>query len=348
MHPDNFRPDLREIRELLVMASYGAVELSPNGLPVLAGAQVPPQNPVAMPLGPATVSGTTVTVDTYVNPPAQIPGIIRTLVAGNQGYFAEQIFSTPGFTVTGGAIIYEETFPEDFFLPAGKEGGPRAPGAPAKRLGSTRRPIKAAYPESWAGSIEVTDEARTRNKVIAVRRQFTQAANTIANNIQTRALQYLAEKVKEWGREVEGINWHAARPEGLVNVDPFTMPHRDLAMIQKLFAEDKVGVLPDTIILNTEDNFFLDVLYSSYPNGGLDGMLRNYGINRRLVSPLAIEGAPYFLKSGGIGVMAFEKPLTQEYSRVGERFTDVFSLDVAPVLVAYDASAIRQLTSVNA
>jgi hypothetical protein len=348
MHPDNFTPNRKALKELLVRASYGDLELSANGLPILAGAAAMPQNPVAMPLGPATVDGTTITVDTYVNPPVQIPGIIRNLVAANQGYFAEQIFSTPGFTVTGGAIIYEETFPEDYFLPAGKEGGPRAPGAPAKRLGSTRRPIKAAYPESWAGSIEVTDEARTRNKVIAVRRQFTQAANTIANNIQTRALEYLQDKVEEWERQNAGKNWHEARPEGLVNVDPFTMPHRDIALEIKLFQEDKVGVLPDTIILNTEDNFFLTVLYSSFPNGGLDGMLRSYGINKRLVSVLAPEGNPYFLQAGGIGVMAFEKPLTQEYSRVGERFTDVFSLDVAPVLVAYDASTIRQLTGVNA
>jgi len=345
MHPDNFTPDTKSIRELLARAGAGDIPVSENGLPILSGAEV--QNPVAMPLGPATVSGTTITVDTYVNPPTQIPGIIRTLVAANQGYFAETIFATPGFTVEGGAIIYEETFPEDFFLPKGKEGAPRAPGAPAKRLGSTRRPIKAAYPESWAGAIEVTDEARRRNMVIAIRRQFIQAANTIANNIQLRALTYLAEKVAEWERQDEGNNWREARPEGLVNVDPFKMPHRDLALIQKLFAEDKVGVMPDTVILNTEDNYFLDVLYSSYPNGGLDGMLRNYGITKRLVSVLAPEGNPYFLKSGGIGVMAFEKPLTQETHRQ-PGFKDLYELDVAPVLVAYDASAIRQLTGVNA
>lgn len=345
MHPDNFDPNRSELRRIMARAAAGELEVSERGLPILAGAEV--QNPVAQPLGGTVVSGTTVTVDTYVNPPTQIPGIIRNLVAGNQGYFAEQIFATPGFTVQGGAIIYEETFPEDFFLPAGKDGGPRAPGAPAKRLGSTRKPIKSAYPESWAGSIEVTDEARTRNKVIAIRRQFTQAANTIANNIQTRALSYIEQKVSDWGRHAEGKNWHEARPEGLVNVDPFTMPHRDIAQVLKQFADDKAGMLPDTIILGTEDNFFLTVLYSSFPNGGLDGMLRSYGINRRLVSPLAKDGDPYFLKAGGIGVMAFEKPLTQEYSRQGERFTDVFSLDVAPVLVAYDASAIWQLTGVN-
>lgn len=341
-------PTSSELRRLLDRSGLAHVELDEHGrIPAMAGAETV-QAPVAQPLGGVTVSGTQITIDTYVNPPTRIPAIIRNLVAGNQGYFAEQIFSTPGFTVEGGAIVYEETFPEDFFLPADQSIKPRAPGAPAERLGATRKEPKVARPESWSGAIEVTDEARRRNQVIGVRRQFTQAANTIADRIQQRAMETIADAVKSWERQGEGGNWRAKRESGLVNVDPFTMPHNDIAEVIAQFVEDKAGMRPDTIILHTQDNYFLTVLYSSYPNGGVDGMLRDYGITQRLVSPLATEGAPYFLKSGGIGVMAFEKPLTQEYSRATDgSFTDLFALDVAPVLVAYDASAIWQLTKVN-
>jgi hypothetical protein len=341
-------PTGSELRRLLDRAGLADVELTEDGrLPALAGSDDPPQTPVGQPLGGATVSGTEVTVDTYVNPPTVIPGRIRNLVAANQGYFAEDIFATPGFTVQGGALIYEETFPEDFFVPEDQSFTPRAPGTPAPRLGSTRREPKVARPESMAGSIEVTDEARRRNQVLGVRRQFLQAANTIADRMQSRAMQVIAAAVSDWGRQLEGEAWRIERATGLVNVDPFTMPHKDIALVQKQFQDDRAGVMPDTIILNTADNYYLTVLYSSYPNGGVDGMLRDFGITQRRVSPLAPEGAPYFLKRGQVGSIVFEKPLDQEKSRDGEAKTDIFTLDMAPLLVADDASAILQLTGVS-
>lgn len=340
-------PSYDELRRILDRAGLPTVSLGEQGeLPPVVGAENP-QNPVTYPLGGATVSGTKVTVDTYVNPPTVIPPRIRALVAANVGYFAEQVFATGGFTVEGGAVIYTETFPEDYFVPDDQSFTPRAPGDPAPRLGSTRRAPKVARPESYAGSIEVTDEARKRNDVLGVRNQFTQAANTLANIIQTRAMQVLANAVESWKRQLVGSAWRVSRSGGLANVDPFTMPHNDLALVQEQFSNDEVGVMPDTIILHTKDNYFLTVLYQSYPNGGIDGMLRDYGITNRLVSPKAPEGAPYFLKARQVGDMVFEKPLEQEKHRV-QGFKDVFELDVAPLLIASDASAILQLTSVDA
>ena len=306
------------------------------------------QNQYTQPMGGPTLDGNKLTVDSFVNPPTVIPPRIRALVSANEGYFIERILATSGFVVEGGAVIYTETFPEDFFVPDDQSFAPRAPGAPAPRLGSTRRPPKVARPESWSGSIEVTDEARKRNQVSTVKRQFTQAANTLADRIQTRGMQVIAAAVEDWGRQLEGSAWRIPRETGLPNVDPFTMPHKDLAKVQAQFTEDKAGVQPDTIILHTQDNYYLSVLYSSYPNGGIDGMLRDFGITQRFVSPHAPEGSPYLLKAGQIGDLVFEKPLTQEKSRDSERFTDVFSLDVAPLLVMQDASAILQLVGVEA
>jgi hypothetical protein len=301
-----------------------------------------PQTPVANPLGGATVSGNLITVDNYVNPPSQIPAIIRNLVAANEGYFVEDVFNTPGFTVEGGAIIYEETFPEDHFLPEDQDIAPRAPGSEAARLGSTRREPKVSRPESWAGSIEVHDEARRRNKVIAVQRQFTQAANSFADRLQTRGIATLNAAVSAWSRTISGTAWRAPLADGVVNADPLTLPGVDFAAVQTQFIEDKAGVLPDLLIINPQDAFYLDVIYGEK----LEPLLRRYGLTMK-VSPQVTEGEPIFAKAGQVGHLAFEKPLDQEYTREGPRKTDVYTLEVVPVFVADNAAAVLKVTGVD-
>lgn len=307
-----------------------------------------PTQPVTQPLGGATVSGTTITVDSLVNPPTKIPAIVRTLVAGNRGYFAERIFATPGFTVQGGAVVYEITDPSDLFLPADQSLAPRAPGAEAPRLGAVRGEPKVARPESWSGSIEVADEARIRNNVLAVTNQFTRAANTLANNIQTTAITALQTFIEANSRTLESKTDWDTEPakEGLMNADPAKLPLADFARVQEKFTEDKAGVLPDTMIIHPYDWANLTILYSTF-GGGVAAILDQFGITNVDVSVLATKGAPIFVKAGQVGTMLFEKPLTQEKIREGKRFTDVFALDVSPVLVAHDATAVLQLTKIN-
>jgi hypothetical protein len=339
-----------ELRRLLDRVGCANVKLADGKLPIMAGG-ASTQSPVAQPLGGATVSGTVVSVDTYVNPPTKIPAIVRNLVASNVGYFIENIFRTPGMTVEGGAVLYEETFPEDLFLPADQSLAPRAPGAEAPRLGSKRYEPKVARPESWSGSIEVTDEARKRNDVIAISNQFTRAANTLANNIQETGIAALKAFVEGASRQVESpTNWTEAHAEGIQKVDPKKLPFADFALVENKFIADKAGVLPDTLIIHPDDWQTLITTYSTFGGlavGTVRGMISDFGISNVVRTVLATKGAPYFVKAGQIGAMLFEKPLTQEYTREGTRFTDVYSLDVAPVLVAYDASAVWQLTKIN-
>lgn len=303
------------------------------------------QNPVAHPLGGPELDGMKITVDSYVNPPTMIPGIIRNLVAENQGYFIEDVFQVPGFTVEGGAVIFTETFPEDHFLPADQSIAPRAPGAEAARLGSHRRPPKVSRPESWAGSIEVTDEARRRNQVIAVQRQFTQAANTFADRLQTRGVETLDAAVTAWDRVIstrtEG--WRIEREDGTVNHDPMLMPEADFAAVEEHFIEDKAGVRPDLLLINQRDAYYLRILY---PEGKLAALLESYGLTMK-ISPQVTEGSPLFVKAGQVGYLGFEKPLDQEYTREGKRFTDVFTLETVSAWVADNAAAVLRITGVD-
>lgn len=306
-------------------------------------------SPGGMPLGGATVSGTLITVDTYVNPPTRIPEIIRNLVADNEGYFAEEIFSTPGFTVEGGAVIYTPTFPQDLFLDPAQSLRPRAPGSEAALLGANLYEPQVARPESLAGRIEVHDEARRRNQVFVVQNQFTRTANTFADRIQLRAIETLNDAVTAWARTIDGVNWRTAHTGGLLNVDPATLPRRDFASVLQQFIADKAGVRPDTVILHQDDALYLeetmDIGVAGVSGGGLDRLLNRYGLTMR-VSPLQTEGTAIFVKSKQIGVIAFEKPLDQEYERAGTRKTDVFIVEATPVFVAYDASAVVAVTGI--
>jgi hypothetical protein len=303
------------------------------------------QNPVADPLGGANVNGTLVTIDTLVNPPTIIPEIVRGLVADNQGYFIEKVFRTPGLTVSGGAAIYTETFPEDFFLPADQSIAGRAPGSEAVRLGSTRHTPKVSRPESYAGTIEVHDEAKRRNQVWTVQRQFDQAANSFADKIQTRGIATLVAAVSAWGRTIPAVTegWRKDFSEGLLKADPLKLPSADIAAVFQQFREDKLGMTPDLLLLNPKDAFYLDV---NYPEGKLQALLSLWGLTM-FSSPLVTEGNALFVKSGQVGNILFEKPLDQEFERDGDAKTDLYILEVVPLFFADNAAAVLEVTGVN-
>jgi hypothetical protein len=333
-----------DLQALLDNVAPGARLTADGRIPAMAGA-AGPQAPIAQPLGGATVKGTTITVDTFVNPPTKIPAIIRELVGADAGYFIERVFGTIGSPIQGGAVIVEETFPEDFFLPVGSTPAPRAPGAEAPRLAATRHEPKVKRPESWAGSIEVTDEAKQRNNVIAVRRQFTQAANSFSQIIQQRGIEVLIDAINTWERTLEAKTvWQATPGAGLFNVDPKLLPGFDIARVLKAFRDDKVGVRPDTAIMNTEELLFLETIYTgvgAVPT--LDAVFGRQGITEVIGSPLVEEGDVIFCKAGAPGAIGWELPMSQEMVREGVRKTDVYVLECRPVFAAYDASAVWML-----
>ncbi len=305
------------------------------------------QNPVKTPLGSATTDGNLVTIDDYVNPPTRIPEIVRDLVADNEGYFIEEVFHVPGFTVEGGAVIFTESFPEDHFLPDDQTIAPRAPGANAPTIGSTRRAPKLVRPESWSGTIEVTREMRRRMQVRAVQRQFEQASNTFADRLQTRGMQTLNGAVSAWDRVIatrtEG--WRKPAEDGVINTDPALRPEADFAAVEEQFIEDKAGEKPDTLIVNQRDAFYLRL---GYPEGKLKALLESYGIQHLRISPHVTEGQPIWCVGGKVGYIGFEVPLEVETEYHARRKTEEHTLEVVPVWVADNAAGVLRVTGVDA
>lgn len=330
----------------------GDAALTPEGfaafralgaVPIMAGGSAPANVAQPDPFGTSIDAQGRVVVDDYVNPPSRIPSIIRDLTVANQGYWIESVFNTPGITVEGGAILYTETFPQDHFLDPGASIAPRSPGSEAPRIGHSIRRPKIARPESWSGSIEVTDEARRWNRVIEVQDAFRKAANTFADVMQGRGEEVLGDFVTASNRFVVGgagtfSDWNAAAPvENYTSTAP--RPSAEFARVSRLFTEDKAGQSPNLLIASVGDAEQLDRIYGDR----LEAVLNRYNLTLR-ASVRRPDGRRLYVRQGQVGTIAFDKPLgTPEYTREGQRFTDVYTLETVPVFVAHGADAIMEV-----
>jgi hypothetical protein len=318
-----------------------------GALPVLAGGS-PEANLTSQPdpYGVFTDADGRVVVDDFTNPISNIPAIVRAFTQANQGYWVEQVFNAPGWTVQGGAVRYALSSVGDQFLPAGQL-MPRAPGAEAPRLMGTRRRPIVAYPESLSGSIEVTDEARERNQVIQVQDTFRQAANSFADAFQGLGEAALAGLVTASSRFVTGAagtfaDWDAAQPiYNTTSTAP--RPTAEFARVRRLFQEDRGGVAPDTLVWTPQDAENFDRVYEDRG----DAVLARYGITRTFTTVRRTPGNRLYLASNQVGTMAWEKPMGDpEYTREGRRFTDVYTLEGRVVFVANGSDAIMEVRKV--
>lgn len=304
------------------------------------------QDPVTQPLGPATVSGTTYTVDFLVNNPTVIPGIIRTLVAGNRGYFADKIFNSPNIPVNGGVVIGEPTKPNELFLPEGKSLAPRAPGAEAPRVGATRGEPQLYFPESWSGSLEITNEAKRRNQTYTITRQMTQIANTFTNIIQKRAVEILlafCEAESSARTKANKTNWVTAAEAEAAKIKASESPAVDLAYVLSLFELDEAGYAPKWMILHPNDALLLNTIFGVQ---GVGPLLDYYGLTM-VPTPRITEGEAFFVAESGIGDLLWEQPLQQETEYVARRKTTVTTLEAVPVFVPLDYLGVWRLTGLR-
>jgi hypothetical protein len=302
--------------------------------------------PVALPLGAGTVSGTERTADMLLNPITVIAPIVRDLVAANRGYFIEEVFATPGFTVEGGAIGYTINDAGDHYLDDDNGVAPRAPLAETPLVSSKRKGMEIARVESWAGAFEVSDEAIRRNNIPVVTMEQRRVANSLALKMQDRGMATLAAFVTAHGRTTSAGGWRGALTNGVVNVDPADTIIDTLALVEQTFVEDMAGEAPDMLILNPKDLRYARI---TLPGSKLRETLADYGITKLRSSVRQTEGTALFLKSGAVGYIAFETPLNTEVERLTEgRRGNRYNMEATPVFVANDTTAVLTVTGINA
>lgn len=324
------------------MAVDGRSQFGPKGSGMALAALEPTNTANPNPWGVAINADGQIVVDDYTREVQQIPEIVRTFAEDNEGYWIEEVFNSPGWTITGGAVIYTVTDADNHFLQPGQEWAPRAPGAEAPKLAGTRRRRIITAPENLSGRIEIHDEARRTNNIADVERDFRQAANSFAQQLQTRGEEALTALIADQTRFVNLANgtfgeWNESPVVNSTTAMPY--PGQEFANVQRRFFEEKGGVQADTLMWSPED---AERFYNIYGDRG-QSVLREHGITRTLRSVRLTAGRRRYLKAGQVGYLAWEKPMDTEEVREGLRKTDTYVMDASFLFVANGADAILEM-----
>jgi hypothetical protein len=260
-------------------------------------------NPVAHPLGPPVVTGTTITVDTALNAPTRVTRTLMDLTL--QRFFADRVFANGG-GVSGGAVIYDEMIANDLYSDRDIE--MVAPGDEFPLVTSSRRAPKVAEVEKWGGKFFVTIEARDRNDVSVFTRHIRMLSNTIVRKINQRAVGVLDAAVNAApNRVIVGNNWTTVVTAGAGASNSNVWPGYDFARAQSVAETEELGQVFDLWIMNPAQYLQLARIYGN----ALGDLLSSLGLNV-FVSNRVAAGSAYVVAQGQPGQMRVEQPLATE------------------------------------
>lgn len=292
---------------------------------------------VAHPLGPPTVTGTTITVDTMLKQPTRVTNMLMDLTL--QRFLADKIFASAG-GVTGGAVIYDEMTTNDLYTTRDIERV--EPGMEFPIITSERPQPKVAQVEKWGGKVWVSDEARDRNNSSSFTNQMRQLGNVVVRKINQRAIEVLEASITASGQTVAGRNWSIATDVG---PDASTstrqqLPVRDFALADRMADEDELGVNYTLWLLNPQEYANLIILYGP---GGLTALLQTLNLSI-YVSNRVPAGVAYVVAGTMLGEMRVEKPLGTETWREQARERTWVQASVRPVMFVTNPYAVLKFT----
>jgi hypothetical protein len=325
----------------LVFTSDGAAVVMPDGslrpyvAPRFVAANV---NPVAHPLGPPTVSGTTITVDLMLQQPTRVTAFLMDITL--QRFVLDRLFNSAG-GVSGGAVVYDQLTENELYLARDVERV--APGGEFPIVTSARRAPKVAEVEKWGGKFFFTDEARDRNDQAAFRNESIRLGNTIVRKLNARAIEVLEAAIAANGgaSEFVGNDWSAAIPGGSNPTPPADTPGADFANAQLLADQRELGITFNIALVSPIN---LNELRLFYGAGGLERMLEDMGFDEVYASNRIPAGTAYFVAEGQLGEMRVEQPLaTETWREQGTQRTWVQS-SVRPVMFVTNPFAVVKAT----
>lgn len=294
-------------------------------------------NPVAHPLGPPVVTGTTITVDTMLNQPTRVTNMLMDLTL--QRFLADKIFASAG-GVTGGAVIYDELTQNELYTNRDIERV--EPGMEFPIITSERAQPKIAQVEKWGGKVWVSDEARDRNNSAAFTNQMRQLGNVVVRKINQRAIEVLEASITASGQTAVGRNWAVATdvgPDASVSTRQL-LPVRDFALADRMAFEDELGVNYTLWLLNPQEYANLIILYGP---GGLSALLQTLSLSI-YVSNRVPAGVAYVVGGTMLGEMRVEKPLGTRTWREEARERTWVQASVRPVMYVTNPYAVLKFT----
>lgn len=305
---------------------------------------MPPVNAtVANPLDPASVSGTQITVDTWLNNPTRINRALIDLTIGRQRFFWDQVFQPLGARVEGGSVIYDPVQANDLYLSRDVE--EVAPGEEFPLVTSQREAPLVARVRKFGGKFYVTDEARDRNNPVGLQREMVKLSNTMLRQMDRYAMAVLNAAITASGRTVAGHDWSADAAVSQLNRTPAQEPGSDIALAQETVDVEEQGTVFDTLILNPRQNRRAMQIYG--PN--YRQVLRDtYGVTNIYVTNRQVSGRAKLLQSRLVGGFGVEQPIATETWREQETERTWSKTSGRPVFYVDNAFAIVELTGLGA
>jgi phosphohistidine swiveling domain-containing protein len=322
------------------------VDLGNGYFALVSGEEILASTPaqVAHPLGPPTVSGTSITVDMMLKQPVRITRMIMDMTL--QRFVADRIFSSGG-GVTGGAVVYDSVEANDAY--ASRDVERIAPGAEFPIITSARRAPGVAEVEKWGGKVWIADEAKDRNDSILFTNQLRQLSNTIVRKINARAIQvleamftaYPSRVVVSKAQPVGG--WDAVTPYGATPSAPGTWPAADFAMAAEVAETDELGIRYDLWILNPVNYTDLLLLYGG---DGIQELLSTLGLEI-YVTNRVVANTAYVVAQGQVGQMRTEQALRTETWREPNRERTWVQSGVRPLMFVDNRFAALKVTNLK-
>jgi hypothetical protein len=310
--------------------------------PEILAAAVPAQ--VAHPLGPPTITGTKISVDTMLKQPTRITRMIMDMTL--QRFVADRIFASGG-GVTGGAVVFDSVEANDLYTSRDVERV--APGAEFPIVTSARRAPGVAEVEKWGGKVWISDEARDRNDATLFTNQLRQLSNTIVRKINARAIQVLEAMFTAYpsrvvaSKSVPVGGWDAVTPYGGTPTAPGAWPAADFAMAAEIAETDELGIVFDLWLINPQNYTDLLLLYGG---DGIQELLSTLNLEIYVSNRVPLNTA-YVVAQGQVGSMRTEQPLGTETWREPNRQRTWVQASVRPLMFVDNRFAALKVTNLK-
>lgn len=293
------------------------------------------------PLGPPTVSGNLITVDTALQQPTRITRMIMDLTL--QRFFVDRVFASEG-GVTGGAVVFDQATLNDLYIDPSRDVERVEPGAEFPQVTTTRPAPQVALVEKWGGKFDYTDEAADRNDVALFTNSVRKLANTIVRKINQRGVEVLEAAITAQGgaSNTTGTNWSTVVTAGSTTSSNQLWPAADFAKAQLIADQRELGVTYDLWIVNPVQRNALAVAYGDR----LDGVLASNGISMFATNRVA-NGTAYAVAAGQVGGMRVEQPLATEVWRDEGKQKRWVQSSVRPVMYVTDPFSVLKFTGLN-
>lgn len=302
-----------------------------------------PGSPVTFPLGPPTVSGTTITVDQALNQPTRITRDIAQLA--DQRFAAARVFSPVG-GIQGGALLYElpPSIQTDLFAERGFQ--EVAPGEEAPILTFLRGVPVVARPRKLMGKWPVTKEARARNDQRLIQRAMVQTANTIALTLDAMATSVLNAAITGNTRTLAGQSWATAAGTTMTTRSGTNQASSDLLAARRLVEMEQRGHDLNGALIHPNQE--LSLSQAALAIGvSVDAIFASAGITEWFSTPRVTAGTAILYDRGNVGGWANEFPLQQIVWQVPETDnTTWYQWSVSPAMFIDDPFGLVQLTGI--